>query len=361
MREAKALHARGRIVPGDTIRDVFIVDGRFTFTPQDDATTIFDGGYLLPGLVDAHAHLGLASPAPRNATARQRSEASARAHLNAGVLVIREPGGPDRSSTGIGPGQGLPRVQTAGHFLAPFGGYFGGLAREIRMEDLPAEATAEARASGAWAKAIGDFPNDEGEIAPNFSLAVLTEAVKAVHAIGARFAIHCVGEAAIEMAIEAGVDTLEHAVMARPEHVAAMARRGVTWTPTLDIAPHIPGAIEGSIHEREMARLEQGLRDQPSRVRDAHAAGVRILAGTDAAMVPHGTVREEMALLLDAGLPADAVLAAGSYGARAYLGHPGIEEGAPADLVAFSDDPRDPSELAHPAVIVLDGHQIRKR
>jgi len=163
------------------------------------------------------------------------------------------------------------------------------------------------------------------------------------------------------MAIEAGVDTLEHGIMVRPEDVAAMVRRGITWTPTLDIAPHVPGAFEGSIHEGEMSRLEQGLRDQPSRVRDAHAAGVRILAGTDAAMVPHGTVREEMRLLLAAGVPADAVLAAGSYDARAYLGYAGIEEGAPADLVGFRDDPRDPSELARPAVILLDGLQIQAR
>jgi imidazolonepropionase-like amidohydrolase len=95
-------------------------------------------------------------------------------------------------------------------------------------------------------------------------------------------------------------------------------------------------------------------------VREAHEAGVRILAGTDAAMVPHGTVRQEMALLLGAGLPADAVLAAGSWDARRYLGFAGIEEGAPADLVAFRDDPHDPENLARPALIVLDGHEVSR-
>src|SRR5713101_6141849 len=97
-----ALHVRGRVLPGGNVRDVFIVDGTFTFTPQADAKTLYDGGYLIPGLVDAHAHLQLASPAP-NAPPRQAAEASARAHLNAGVLVVREPGSPDRSSKGIGP------------------------------------------------------------------------------------------------------------------------------------------------------------------------------------------------------------------------------------------------------------------
>ena len=200
-----ALHVRGRVLPGADVRDVFIVDGKFTFAPQADARTLLDGGYLLPGLVDAHAHLQLASPSP-NAPPRKAAEASARAHLNAGVLVVREPGSPDRSSHGIGPAQGLPRVQTAGHFLAPFGGYFPGLPREIAVEELPAAAAEEARASGAWAKAIGDFPDEDGRFAANFPLNVLAEAVKSVHALGARFAMHCVGGEAIERAIEAGVE-----------------------------------------------------------------------------------------------------------------------------------------------------------
>jgi len=346
------------VLPG-AARDVFVVDGRFTFVPQADARTLIKDAWLVPGLVDAHAHLQLASPA-RNAPPRHAAEASARAHLHAGVLVVREPGAPDRSSKGIGPAQGLPRVQTAGHFLAPVGGYFPGLPREIAVEDLPAAAAEEAQASGAWAKAIGDFPDEDGRFAAHWPVAILTEAVKAVHALGARFAMHCVGTEAIERAIEAGIDTLEHGNMATEEHVAAMRRRGITWTPTLDIIPFIPGAFEGLLDEREMVRLEQGLSDQPSRVRDAHASGVRILAGTDAGMTPHGTVREEMRLLLDAGLPADAVLAAGSWDARRYLGYAGIEEGAPADLVAFRDDPHDPDELARPALILLEGRAVMK-
>ncbi len=180
-----------------------------------------------------------------------------------------------------------------------------------------------------------------------------------MYALGARFAIHCVGAAAIEGAIEAGVDTLEHGTMLAPDHIRAIAQRSITLTPTLDIAALIPGAFEGLVNDDEMRRLERALRDQPARVREAHKAGVRILAGTDAGMVAHGTVRREMALLLRAGLPAGVVLAAGSWGARQFLGFPGIEEGAPADLVAFRDDPHDPEILARPALIMLDGVLIK--
>ncbi|HYK97141.1 MAG TPA: amidohydrolase family protein [Candidatus Acidoferrales bacterium] len=353
------LHVRGRVLPGGRVGDVFVVDGRFTFAPQPDARTLITDAYLIPGLVDAHAHLGMASPAPRNATPRQRSEASAAAHLHAGVLVVREPGGPDRASSEIGPARGLPRVQTAGRFLAPPGRYFPGLPREIPMEELPQAAVEEAKASGSrWAKAIGDFPDEDGALAPNWTLAVLSDAVRAVHAIGARFAMHCVGAAAIELAIEAGVDTIEHGNAMTADGIREMKRKRLAWTPTLDIIPLITGALDGMLTDESMASLGSALDAQPSRVREAHEAGVRILAGTDAGMGPHGMVREEMRLLLEAGLPAEAVLAAGSWDARRYFGYPGIEEGAPADLVAFRDDPRDPDELAHPALIMLDGRVV---
>jgi imidazolonepropionase-like amidohydrolase len=72
--------------------------------------------------------------------------------------------------------------------------------------------------------------------------------------------------------------------------------------------------------------------------------------------IPHGDIRQEVERLLGAGLSGDAALGAASWSARAFLGLPLIEEGAPADLVAFARDPRkDPSVLADPDLIVLDG------
>jgi len=87
---------------------------------------------------------------------------------------------------------------------------------------------------------------------------------------------------------------------------------------------------------------------------------VTLLAGTDAGMGPHGLVRHEVEMLLAAGLDAQTALGAASWTARTWLGLPGIEEGAPADLVAFREDPReDASTLADPTLIVLDGRLIR--
>jgi imidazolonepropionase-like amidohydrolase len=77
-------------------------------------------------------------------------------------------------------------------------------------------------------------------------------------------------------------------------------------------------------------------------------------------MGPHGMVRHEIERLASAGLPAEVALGAGSWTARAFLGLPGIEEGAPADLVAFREDPReDLAALADPALTILDGRLVR--
>jgi imidazolonepropionase-like amidohydrolase len=71
-------------------------------------------------------------------------------------------------------------------------------------------------------------------------------------------------------------------------------------------------------------------------------------------------VRNEIATLIGAGLPAEEALGAASWKARAFLGLPGLDEAGLADLVAFDGDPlEDPDVLANPTLIVLDGRVIR--
>jgi imidazolonepropionase-like amidohydrolase len=106
-----------------------------------------------------------------------------------------------------------------------------------------------------------------------------------------------------------------------------------------------------------MRRLH-GLRHEV--VRTAYDAGVPVFVGTDAGgSLPHGLVAREVAALVDAGLPATSALDAACWGARSWLGRPGLEEGAPADLVVYPADPReDVAVLAHPSLIVLRGTPV---
>lgn len=82
------------------------------------------------------------------------------------------------------------------------------------------------------------------------------------------------------------------------------------------------------------------------------------MAGTDAGMVDHGIVAEEINNFLEAGVAPEAALGAGSWTTRQYLGYKGIEEGEHADLVVFKKDPRDPSALRNPVFVMLNGNQI---
>ena len=89
----------------------------------------------------------------------------------------------------------------------------------------------------------------------------------------------------------------------------------------------------------------------------AHEAGVPIYVGTDAGgALPHGLVASEALELARCGLSNVEVLSAATWGARAWLGRPGIEEGEPADLVIYEGDPRaDLAVLGSPRTIVLRG------
>jgi imidazolonepropionase-like amidohydrolase len=76
-------------------------------------------------------------------------------------------------------------------------------------------------------------------------------------------------------------------------------------------------------------------------------------------MGPHGRIGGEVRLLLDAGLPPEQALGGASWEARRFLGLPVIQDGAPADLVAYPDDPlEDLGVLGRPTLRILDGQLI---
>jgi imidazolonepropionase-like amidohydrolase len=353
-----ALHLRGTVLPVGAPRDLFIADGRITFEDVDDAVTISESGWITPGLVDAHAHLAMASPGSP-ATIEEAVRASAEAQLAAGVLLLREPGSP-AGHAADDLGARLPRTITAGHFLAPPGRYFPGLAREVDEASLPAAAAQEAR-TGGWVKIVGDFLDDGGRVTPNWSQAALADAAAAAHEAGARITMHATIPGSIEEAIDAGFDAVEHGHGATMDHLRPMAASGMALVPTLLIRDFIRKlTTELPLHPDDRATWLREVDAHMGVALAAHDAGVAVYAGTDAGAVAHGLIASEIALLRDAGLTGTAALAAGSWAARSWLGRPGLEEGAPADLVVFPDDPREDLEaLLRPNLVMLDGIAMR--
>ena len=356
----EAMRVRGVILPDEEEWDVYVVDGRFTFEEPERSRTVLDGGFLLPGLVDMHAHLSLASPAGPSAPAAARVRASALQHLEAGVLAVREPGSADHESHGLGPAYGFPRVFTAGRFLTAPGTYFPGLAREVQPHALAAAAVAEAGRADGWSKVVGDWPTSDGTMRPNFGRDVLAEAAAQVHRAGGRLAIHATTAETIEWAIEAGFDSIEHGIGVTSDHLEAMARRGTAFVPTLTILPELPSVASSlGLSAASERRIRDAARLHPEMTRRAIELGVLVLAGTDAGMGPHGAVRGEIEMIVQSGVSAELAVGSGSRAARRFLGLPGIEEGAPADLVAYTADPRDEvCVLATPVLRILAGRVV---
>ncbi|HLF41624.1 MAG TPA: amidohydrolase family protein [Acidimicrobiia bacterium] len=353
---ADALHLRGVLLPGDEERDLYIVDGRLTFEPVAGAETVSRSGWVLPGLVDAHCHIGLGTEGGITDEARLREQA--RDEVRAGALLVRDAGVPVDTRI-LDEEPDAPRIVRAGQHLARPKRYVPGLGVEVEPDGLPDAVTEQAAAGGGWVKLVGDWiDRTAGDLAPLWPVDVLQAAVGRAHAAGARVAVHTFGEEALPDLIDAGVDSIEHGTGLTDDLLARMVDRGTALVPTLINIDNFPGIAESAgkypVYAARMRRLHGRAR---ARVRAAHEAGVPIYCGTDAgSMVIHGRVADEIAALHEAGLPAADALAAGSWSARSWLGLPGLEEGAPADLVVYDRDPRaDLAVLREPAVIVLRG------
>lgn len=354
-----ALHVRGVVLPDEAERDLYVVDDRLTFEPIAGAETISDRGYVIPGLVDAHCHIGIA----QGSVPADSVDAAKRLALidrDTGVLAIRDAGSPiDYAKLDEDPE--MPRLVRAGRHLAAGRRYLPGLAIECTPDELSSRVVEQAGVGTGWVKLVGDWIDRElGDLSPSFDRATIANAVEVAHQAGVRVAVHTFGEAAVATLVEAGVDSVEHGCGLSPRLIEHMAAQGIALVPTMVNVAWSFGSIAdraGATYPRyadHMVRLRDRL---PAVVGAAHEAGVAIYAGSDAGGgIAHGQVAEEILLLNRAGLTADEALAAGSWRAREWLDLSGIVEGGPADLVVYDRDPRiDLSVLRSPARIMLRG------
>jgi imidazolonepropionase-like amidohydrolase len=353
-----ALHVRGVLLPDEQQRDLWIVDGRISTTPVRDATSI-GTGFVLPGLVDAHCHIGLGFDGPVEDAAGQ--EEQARKDRDAGALLVRDCGSPV-DTRWIDGRPDLPRIVRAGRHLARTRRYLPGVGLEVEPDELPAAAEIQAKAGDGWVKLVGDWIDREvGDLSPLWPADALRSAVERAHVAGARVTVHTFSEEALPDLLDAGVDCIEHGTGLSDELICVMAERGTALVPTLiniDTFPAIADrASRFPAYAAHMRRLHETARD---RLRTAVEAGVPVFAGTDAGGgIAHGRIADEAVALHESGLPAVDAIAATSWRAREWLGLPGLEDGAPADLIVYPEDPRiDLHILAAPSRIVLRGQVV---
>jgi imidazolonepropionase-like amidohydrolase len=340
------LRIRGVALPGGDFVDLYADGDRWTTDPVPGAELVAEG-WLLPGLVDAHTHPGMAAPDKPFDESLLRQDL--REHVAAGVTMIRAPGLAGDPPDWFGRDEDVPRAVHAGLWIAQHGQFFDGLGRRADHAELPQVAAEQAARTG-WAKVIADWrPGDD--VLP---VEVLREVVAAVHAVGGRVAVHSQHAAGGQAAVQAGVDSLEHGMCLDPGLLPQMAAQGTALTPTLSVITASLATMQDRPDGPGKDWYLAGATVHGKLAAAAAEAGVTVLAGTDSR--PCGRVIDEIRALAEAGMPAEQAIGAASWAARAYLGVPGLAEGAPADVVVYAGDPRtDLSQLATPRAVVLRG------
>jgi imidazolonepropionase-like amidohydrolase len=343
---------------GDRPVDLWVdAAGCLVAEPVPDAERL-PGRYVVPGLVDAHAHpaVGWEAGMP---VALDKSETLnvLAAWAACGVCLVRDTGSAGGSVLQLDLVSGMPRLQAAGRFLAPAGRYFPALLPEpAPQERLTELAVGELARGGRWVKVIADFPPvadgmPSGPPGVTYSSKAIETMIAAVHAAGGRVAAHVTTDVVSEL-VRAGVDSIEHGTAIDESVLRLMAQTGAAWTPTLCAVLGLPDTASEAARRR-VAEYRQRL---PELLPLAYRLGVPVLAGTDTA----GTITREVALLAEHGLEPSAALKAATTTGYRFLGEPFDKAGQPTTLVTYESDPReDLAILSAPRAIIIDGIRVR--
>ncbi len=354
-----ALKFTGPVLPDGEARDLYVVDGHVTYEPQRDVGST-TSGWIVPGLVDAHCHVGLDAD---GAVGPDETEVQALADRDSGALLLRDCGSP-ADTRWIDDREDLPRLLRAGRHIARTRRYLRNFAHEVEPDEVAAYVAQEARRGDGWVKLVGDWiERDSGDLRPSFPRETFAEAIRVAHEHGARVTAHVFGAEALPALVGSGIDCIEHGTGLSTDLIDQMVAGSVALVPTvrqLDNFPDYADAGEAKFpaYAAHMRRLFETRHEV---LGAAYEAGVQVYAGTDAGgVLPHGLIAEEVEMLHGIGLTPYDALGAASWRARKWLGLTAtLEEGAPADLVVYDADPlADLRQLRAPRRVVLRGRVV---
>ena len=362
--------AGATVLVGDDGRIAAAGPGAAVVVPEGARQVDVTGKTVLPGLIDCHDHLasftydlasrwGYAEPASTRAV---RIGRVMEATLRTGYTTVRDCGWLDggfKAAVNEGIVDG-PRLLVAAGPLSPThgtqdrptpSGY-----RRTNMPDpnIPygiADGVDGVRAAVRENVRVGadlikvfqtGFGNPtHGDSDNAYSLEELKALVDESHAQGRRVACHAIGGPGLRTSVEAGVDSIEHGCYLdlEPDLLKMMADQNTYLAPTLTVF---------TFHEvrgNPVAQAEsQAFKHHHlETVQKALAAGVKVVAGTDAGGWEHGNNSKELELLVAAGMtPMQALMAgtswaAGCLGLEDSLGT--VEAGKLADIVVVDGDP----------------------
>jgi imidazolonepropionase-like amidohydrolase len=345
---------------------------------------------LLPGLIDMHVHLD-SDPTYGGYTGLQFGDRfwsvltvpHAQKTLMAGFTTVRNVGSSDWNDVGlrqaIDEGKIVgPRVVTAAYSFGATGGHCDSTFFPPSMEqkspfnvDSPEEGrkrVREVRKYGAQVIKIcatgGVFSRNTEPGQQQLSLAEMRAIVEEAHQWGLNVAAHAHGTAGIKDAIRAGVDTIEHASLIDDEGIRLAKQHGARLSMDIYNTEYTQaegkknGVLEDNLRkDREVADIQR------EGFRKAHAAGVKMVYGTDAGVHPNGDNGKQFVWMVRYGMtPVQAIQSATINSADA-LGRKDvgvIEAGRFADLIAVPGDPTADVALLESVPFVMKGGDVVK-
>jgi len=331
---------------------------------------------LMPGFIDAHVHLigrQLADPRQDNSAVRDFpafgaivGAENARRTLMAGFTSVRNVGAPNFDDMalrqaieeGYVPG---PRMQSAGHAIGMTGGHCdvngfrpGVMESDPRegIADGPEQIRAAVRYQVKYGADVIKTCATGGVLSEGDAVGVLQltyDELKAMvdeaSKLERKVAAHAHGTEGIEVAVRAGVSSIEHGSFLDEEGARLMAQKGVYLVPTLMAGETVERAAQsGRLTGLRAEKARAAAAAMRNGIKLARAAGVPIALGTDAGVGAHGANARELSLMTTWGgfTPMQAIVAATSSAAKllgwdARLGT--IAAGKLADIIAVPGDP----------------------
>jgi imidazolonepropionase-like amidohydrolase len=353
---------------------------------------------LLPGFIDAHVHLTEESQDNYylnyfQGLMRQPAEQAllattfARKTIDAGFTTVRNVGANDYVDVGlrnaINNGWVVgPRMLVAVHAISATAGHGDsdpipparGFPQSGPIDGVcngPAECRAAVRYQIKYGADVIKFMPSGGVLslsdpvdAPELSQEEMNAIVEESHHWGRKVAAHCHGDTAARMAVQAGVDSIEHGSFIRPETLAMMRDKGVYLVPTLlagDWLSQKMSSYPPVIQEKAKAAVAA----RSDMFRNALKAGVKIAFGTDSAVSPHGINAKEFALMTGLGMSSAAALRSATSVAAQLLGVDDrlgtLAAGKTADVVAVPGNPLDDIHATeHVAFVMKDGVVVKR-
>jgi imidazolonepropionase-like amidohydrolase len=314
---------------------------------QDRPDLELENYTLLPGLIEAHAHLFLEGGEldfeKRNAYLKQTPQellSSARQRLEklvrVGIIAIRDAG--DKHGVGLAISKLyesedkplMPYVDSPGAAIHHKGHYGGFMAEPIENHpSLKACVKSRIQAGAARIKLIAtdiiDFKAGRVTKEPQMTTLEITELVGAAKAFGKQIFAHASGDAGIEHAIAGGVDSIEHGFFIRKDQLARMRDQQIAWVPTFaPVQKQVDHAEYLGSSEKIASNLRKILEQHAASLVKAHEMGVQLIAGSDAGScgVVHGFgLWDELELMERAGLSSLSVINAATGISSKRLGY----------------------------------------